>query len=100
MIYSPYLLPVITKPTRITNHTATLMDHSFTKTVNRLTSGIVTVDISDHLPFASLILKVKWKQKCTKHQDQKPNKVPGCVYRSKLTLGRQIKHINNKLEKI
>ena len=50
MIYSLDLLPVITKPTRITNHTATLIYHIYTNNVNRLTSGIVTVDISDHLP--------------------------------------------------
>ena len=43
MIYSFDLLPVITKPTRITSHTATLIDHIYTNTVNRLTSGIVTV---------------------------------------------------------
>ena len=48
-IYSLDLLPVITKPTRITNHTATLIDHIYTTNVNRLTSGIVTVDMSDHL---------------------------------------------------
>ena len=50
MIYSLDLLPVITKPTRITNHTATLIDLTYTNNANRLTSGIVTVDISDHLP--------------------------------------------------
>ena len=49
MIYSLDLLPVITKPTRSTSHTATLIDHIYTNTVDRLTSGIVTVDISDHL---------------------------------------------------
>ena len=50
MIYSLDLLPVITKPTRITNRTATLIDLIYTNNANRLTSGIVTVDISDHLP--------------------------------------------------
>ena len=49
MIYSLDLLPVITKPTRITNHTATLIDHIYTTNVNRLSSGIVTVDMSNHL---------------------------------------------------
>ena len=43
MIYSLDLLPVITKPTRITNHTATLIEHIYTNNVNRLTSGIVTL---------------------------------------------------------
>ena len=34
MLYSHNLLPVITKPTRITNHTATLIDHIYTNSVN------------------------------------------------------------------
>ena len=50
MLYSHYLSPVITKPTRITNHTATLIDHIYTNSVNRLISGVEPVDISDHLP--------------------------------------------------
>ena len=55
MIYSLDLLPVITKPTRITNHTVTLIDLIYTNNVNRLTSGIVTVDISDHLPVFCMV---------------------------------------------
>ena len=55
MIYSLDLLPVITKPTRITSHTVTLIDHIYTNIVNRLTSGIVTVDISDHLPVFCMV---------------------------------------------
>ena len=55
MIYSLDLLPVITKPTRITSHTATLIDHIYTNTVSRLTSGIVTVDISDHFPVFCIV---------------------------------------------
>ena len=43
-------MPLITKPTRITSHTATLIDHIYTNTVNRLISGVLPVDISDHLP--------------------------------------------------
>ena len=56
MIYSLDLLPVIIKPTGITHHTATLIDnHIYTNNVNRLTSGIVTVDISDHLPVFCMV---------------------------------------------
>ena len=55
MIYSLDLLAVITKPTRITNHTVTLTDHIYTNNVNRLTSGIVAVDISDHLPVFCMV---------------------------------------------
>ena len=54
MIYSLDLLPVITKPTRITNHTATLIEHIYTNNVNRLTSGIVTVK-RDHSLLSQLI---------------------------------------------
>jgi len=49
MLYSHDLLPVTTKPTRITSHTATLIDRIYTNTVNSLVSGILTIDISDHL---------------------------------------------------
>ena len=55
MIFSLDLLPVITKPCRITNHTATLIDHIYNNNVNRLTSGIVTVDILDHLPVFCMV---------------------------------------------
>ena len=42
-------IPLITKPTRITDHSATLIDHIYTnKTDTNMTSGIITTDISDH----------------------------------------------------
>lgn len=45
------MLPVITKPTRITSHIATLINHIYTNSFNQQTvSGIATVDISDYLP--------------------------------------------------
>ena len=51
MLYSSNLLPVITKPTRITSHTATLIDHIYTNaSTDQIIPGIVTTDISDHLP--------------------------------------------------
>ena len=66
MLYSHDLLPVITKPTWITsNHTATLIDHIYTNTVNGLVSGILTIDISDHLPVFCMVA-IKLKQQ--KHQ--------------------------------
>ena len=42
-------LPVITKPTRITDHTATLLDHIYSnsKSLN-YQSGIIITDIADH----------------------------------------------------
>ena len=47
-------MPVITKPTRITDHSATLIDHIYTNTPETLIkSGLCLVDISDHLPIFS-----------------------------------------------
>ena len=56
MLYSSNLLPVITKPTRITSHTSTLIDHIYTNaSTDQIIPGIVTMDISDHLPTFCLI---------------------------------------------
>ena len=44
------LLPVITKPTRITDSSCTLIDNIFSSYLSNFTSGILTADISDHLP--------------------------------------------------
>ena len=46
-------MPLILKPTRITQHTATLIDNIFTNDIEALESssnGIIFSDISDHLP--------------------------------------------------
>ena len=40
---------VISRPTRITDHSATLIDHIFTNSLEHTTSaGVVMVDTSDH----------------------------------------------------
>jgi hypothetical protein len=46
------LNPIINKPTRITNTTATLIDNIFTNHTDQPSdfSGIIPIDISDHLP--------------------------------------------------
>ena len=52
-LYSYSLTPLITKPTRITENTATLIDNIFTNNSlsgRRHLSGILYTDISDHLP--------------------------------------------------
>ena len=49
------VLPIITKPTRLTDHTATLIDHIYTNSLQNFTAGILTVDITDHLPIFCLI---------------------------------------------
>ena len=44
-------LPIITKLTRITEHSATLIDHIYTNVPRKLVkSGICLVGINDHLP--------------------------------------------------
>ena len=44
-------LPLVTKATRITYHTSTLIDHIYTNTPEKvIKSGICLADISDHLP--------------------------------------------------
>ena len=48
-------MPMITLPTRVTDHSATLIDHiivntELLKNQGEITSGIIFSDISDHLP--------------------------------------------------
>ena len=51
MIHSYNLLPLITKPTRITDHTSSLIDHIYTNSIqHNVTAGILVADVSDHLP--------------------------------------------------
>ena len=47
---SQSVIPIITKPSRITNQTATLIDNIFINQPNRFVSGILISDISDHRP--------------------------------------------------
>ena len=51
MLLTLGFMPIITKPTRITDHTATLIDHIYTNMPEKLMkSGLCLADISDHLP--------------------------------------------------
>ena len=51
MLLSLGFMPIITKPTRITDHTATIIDHICTNTPEKLNKpAICLADISDHLP--------------------------------------------------
>ena len=42
-------MPLITKPTRITNETCTLVDNIFTQEMGNVVSGIIPLDLSDHI---------------------------------------------------
>ena len=56
-MYSRMFFPLITRPTRITSNTATLIDNIFTNNLNNLSvSGLMFCDISDHLPIFTLLL--------------------------------------------
>ena len=56
MLYTNNFIPIITKPTRITDHTKTLIDHIYiNKSICQVKSGIAVFDISDHLPVFSII---------------------------------------------
>ena len=48
--------PLITRPTRITSHKASLIDNIFTnEPLNQSLSGLFLNDISDHLPIFAVI---------------------------------------------
>lgn len=50
-VFSLGLYPQITRPSRITSHSATLIDNIFTNIIqNNTVSGLLIHDISDHLP--------------------------------------------------
>ena len=54
-MYSNMFFPLITRPTRITSHTATLIDNIFTNHFHHhLKSGLLFTDILDHLPVFSI----------------------------------------------
>ena len=56
-LYSRLFFPLITRPTRITAHKASLIDNIFTNDPFRPSiSGLFLNDISDHLPIFLLIL--------------------------------------------
>jgi len=64
MLISSGLIPRITLPTRVTQHSKTLIDNCFVKLQNlpslsQLTAGILLQQVSDHLPYC---LCLKWFQ--------------------------------------
>ena len=83
------LYPSITKPTRITPNSATLIDNIFTNSNTYQTSGIIVADVSDHLPvFISTDLKVYRKK-----NDQVDTEV-------RQLKDRNIKHFKSELRKV
>lgn len=67
-LYKNGLYPLITKPSRITTTSATLIDNIFTNVLeNQITSGLVINDTSDHLPIFA-IFYYKLPKKTVYHQ--------------------------------
>ena len=60
-MFSHLLIPMINRPTRITSHTATLIDNILTNNTkaDTLLNGLFLTDISDHLPIFSIWLENK-----------------------------------------
>ena len=58
MLHSLSCKIIFDKPTRITKHSTTLIDHFYTNDVNSsIVSGIITDDFSDHLPIFAISKK-------------------------------------------
>ena len=54
LLYSKFYFNAITKPTRVTHKTATLIDHIWTNDLKNLNmSGIIYMSLSDHFPVFS-----------------------------------------------
>ena len=68
LVYSKGLIPVINRPTRVTDHSATLIDHIFTShyTASNFYQGILVTDITDHYP----IFHVAHFEKLSKDVDE------------------------------
>ena len=52
------LLPLITKPTKLTHHTSTLFDHIYTNSNTSVDACIALVDVSDHLPVFCMLDRI------------------------------------------
>lgn len=89
-MYSNSLYPTITRPTRITTHSATLIDNIFTNVIDRsVTSGLIITDISDHLPVFAIIQNCMQKNKDNTTIMMKREKTQNAVNSFKQDLLRQ-----------
>ena len=81
IFYASYFHPLIYKPTRITNKSATLIDNIFTNYFDHMiSSGLLLTDISDHFPIFQFFLikanpqdKSGVRMKCRKFTKRKEN---------------------------
>ena len=76
-IFSQGFLPLITKPTRVTSSSATLIDHIYSNDIcSNSTSGIVLTDVADHF---GIFHCIQSKQTCAKNTHIKKK----IIYREK-----------------
>ena len=70
--FSTSFLPLINRPTRISHNSATLIDNIFSNTLHTQNSisGILTTDISDHLPIFHITECPIKKHNTNNHVDQ------------------------------
>ena len=65
VLYCNEFLPLISRPTRITSTSATLIDNIFTNNhddLNCSLNGILVADISDHSQLSISIAHFQWKK--------------------------------------
>ena len=63
LMYSSCYLPLINKPTRVCEHSATLIDNIYTNCFNDHLAGILCADLSDHFPVFLICINGKVKTK-------------------------------------
>ena len=83
-MYSNMFFPLITRPSRITSQTATLIDNIFVNNFfERSRSGLIFTDISDHLPVFSIhsdtTLVNRHRQDPVFIRDKNPDNIPSFV---------------------
>ena len=55
VLFSHFLYPLISRPTRLTSYSATLIDNIFTNNISAsCDNGLIINDLSDHLPIFTL----------------------------------------------
>ena len=55
-LLSSSFIPLITRPTRLSSHSCTLIDNIFSNVDKETESGVILSDISDHYPIFAKIL--------------------------------------------
>ena len=71
-MYSKGQFPIITKPSRITVDTATLIDHIYTNTIEgEITAGLLINDTTDHLPVFGIFQQLLKKNNNTQMHTQR-----------------------------